>query len=416
MQIVCKLPAMKAHTNIVLDSRRSLKTGYYPVKLRVTFNRKQRYYTTRVTLTEKEYQTMMGKSPKGKLKDTLLSLQALEQKANTIINKLSMFSFETFKNLLYSDKLIYSDVYSYYTVQIENLKQAGQIGTASNYQCSLNSLKAYKSELKFGEITVAFLQGYENWLIKKGKSISTVGIYLRPLRAIVNMAREEGFIPQDFKYPFGKKSMGKYQIPAARNIKKALGKEELKKILDYTPAKDTWEMKCHDYWTFIYLANGMNMMDVARLRYSNIDGEYIRFVRQKTERSSAVRVPITVYLQDRMKEIIQRQGIKPIEKDSLIFPIINPNESLEKQRADVQQMTKMINKHMGTIMQTLSIDKKVTTYTARHTFSTILKKSGVGIQVISEALGHSSINTTRAYLDSFDDESKKEMASLLIKL
>ena len=158
MQIVCKLPAMKAHTNIVLDTRRSLKTGYYPVKLRVTFNRKQRYYTTSVTLTEKEYETMMGKSPKGKLKDTLLSLQALEQKANTIINKLSMFSFETFKNLLYSDKLIYSDVYSYYTAQIEKLKQAGQIGTASNYQCSLNSLKAYKSELKFGEITVAFLQ------------------------------------------------------------------------------------------------------------------------------------------------------------------------------------------------------------------------------------------------------------------
>jgi integrase len=43
-----------------------------------------------------------------------------------------------------------------------------------------------------------------------------------------------------------------------------------------------------------------------------------------------------------------------------------------------------------------------------------LKRSGVGIQNISEALGHSSVNTTKAYLDSFDDGSKKEMAEKLL--
>jgi site-specific recombinase XerD len=50
---------------------------------------------------------------------------------------------------------------------------------------------------------------------------------------------------------------------------------------------------------------------------------------------------------------------------------------------------------------------------ARHSFSTVLKRSGVGIQQISEALGHSSINTTKSYLDSFEDDVKKEMAKAL---
>ena len=247
-----------------------------------------------------------------------------------------------------------------------------------------------------------------------GKSVTTVGIYLRPLRAILNLAKEEGLLPADYKYPFGLKSKGKYQIPATRSVKKALDKSTIKKIFEYTPKAGTWEEKARDYWLFIYLGNGMNMMDLAYLKFSNIDGDYIRFVRQKTKRSSGSTLPISVFLQDQLKEIIARQGNSSQNKDDLIFPIITADISPEKQRALIQQMTKMVNRYMGRIAKTLKIDKKVTTYTARHSFSTVLKRSGVNIQNISEALGHNSVSTTKAYLDSFDDDSKKEMAKLLI--
>jgi integrase len=405
---------MKPHTAIILDIRRVLKTDKYPVKLRVTFKRKQRYFATECQLTQAEFDAVMGKAPKGKNKEIKMSLQGLEQKANAIIIKMSVFNFDDFERSLYADQLVYGDVYSFYATQIDKLKQAGRIGTASNYTSSLNSLKAFKQELTFGAVTVRFLQSYETWLLKNKKTISTVGIYIRPLRAIINLAKEEEVLPSDFKYPFGTKAKGKYQIPAARNIKKALSKADLKKILGFSPAPDTWEEKAHDYWVFIYLANGINMMDVARLKYSDIDGEYIRFVRSKTEKSSSVTTPISVYIQDRMKEIIKRQGIQTDVKNSYIFPIINTADGPEKQRATIQQMTKMVNKYMSRVAVELAIDNKVTTYTARHTFSTILKRSGVGIQNISEALGHSSVNTTKAYLDSFDDDSKKEMAKLLL--
>ena len=42
------------------------------------------------------------------------------------------------------------------------------------------------------------------------------------------------------------------------------------------------------------------------------------------------------------------------------------------------------------------------TYTARHSFASILKKSGVNIGIISEALGHQDIKTTQIYLSRFD--------------
>lgn len=42
-------------------------------------------------------------------------------------------------------------------------------------------------------------------------------------------------------------------------------------------------------------------------------------------------------------------------------------------------------------------------HVARHTFATVLKRSGVDIGIISESLGHSDLKTTQIYLDSFEN-------------
>lgn len=68
---------------------------------------------------------------------------------------------------------------------------------------------------------------------------------------------------------------------------------------------------------------------------------------------------------------------------------------------------------MKTIAKELEISADVTTYAARHSFATILQRSGVNTSFISEALGHSNIKTTQNYLAGFEDDSKKEIAKLL---
>ena len=52
-------------------------------------------------------------------------------------------------------------------------------------------------------------------------------------------------------------------------------------------------------------------------------------------------------------------------------------------------------------------------YTARHTYATALKGRGVDVAVISEALGHSDLSTTKAYLARFDASVLDEADRLL---
>ena len=404
---------MKATTVIIIDLRKVLKNGKYPVKLRVTFNRKQMYYPADLSLLPAEFDIVRGKNPKGDYKKWKLQLDALEQRANKVIEELPVFDFAIFSKKLYSHQQVRDDVYAYFTQMINSNKQKGNLGTASNYSCSLNSLKQYKTKLTFINVTVDFLEKYEAWMVSTKKSVTTISMYLRSLRSVINHAIADGTLSKDYNYPFGSKSKYRYQIPTSKNVKKALTKAEIKLFFDYKPEEESWEEKARDFWIFSYLANGMNMKDIANLRYKDIDGDYIKFIRAKTRNTNSVVNPITIFQGDEIKNIINRWGNEDKNNESLIFHILNPDDTKEKQRAVLQQFIKMVNKYMAIVAKKVGIDKPCTTYSARHSFSTVMKLSGANVQYISEALGHNSINTTMAYLDSFEDDTKKEMAKAL---
>ena len=153
------------------------------------------------------------------------------------------------------------------------------------------------------------------------------------------------------------------------------------------------------------------------MKYKNIDfaNENITFFRAKTERTSTVNIkPITIVLLSEIKVIIDRWGNQPQYPDNYVFPILKANYSVEQQHARIKQTVKDINKYIDRIAKSVGITKKITTYTARHSFSTVLKRSGASIEFISESLGHSNIRTTESYLDSFEDDMKKEFATMLI--
>ena len=83
------------------------------------------------------------------------------------------------------------------------------------------------------------------------------------------------------------------------------------------------------------------------------------------------------------------------------------------QYEQVGLFVRSVNDWMAKIRKKLSIEKKITTYVARHTFSTVLKRSGASTEYIQEALGHTDIKTTESYLDSFGKEIKKEFSNKL---
>lgn len=415
---------MKPNVRIVLDTRRAkLNSEKYPVKLRITHLKVQKYYPVGLDISKDQFHLILNASLinqeksvkiRRQLNDWKMICDARLIKATELIDKMPVFSFSAFDLQWNAKRRLHNDVFSYFENTIDRFKANGQIGTATNYQTSMNSLKRFKNKLTFGEITVDFLRSYEKWLVEKGKSTTTVGIYIRPLRAVLNEAIDSGVISRESGYPFGKR---RYQIPASRNIKKALSREEIGLILKYPAEERSWEQRARDMFVFSYLCNGINMKDIALLTYGNIEGDQIRFIRAKTKHATrSLSKPISVFLVDQAKEIIRRWGNKDRAKENYVFDVLEKGITPEREQRLIQQFTKMVNKYLAQIAEKVGIDKPVTTYYARHSFATILRNSGAPTAFISESLGHTNLKTTEFYLDSFDNEIRKTWSARLLDL
>jgi integrase len=405
-------------THLILDKRRERdKDQKFPVKLRIIYNRQKRFYNTGHWLTEDEFNKVIGGKPRGIYKTVSIEVNSFESKARQVISEMSVFTFEKFRRLLRAGTGDRNAISWGYNNYINDLTKSGKIGTAETYKYSLNSLLQFcgKENLFYNEITPTFLRNYQDWMIENGKSRTTVGFYLRCLRAILNDAIREENMKKDL-YPFG---IGKnqYKIPSSRSVKKAIDLPDIKKILDFQVNEGTSEQRARDYWIFSYLSNGMNIKDLALLKYKNIDfaNETFSFYRSKIDKTRTVDIePVTVIMLPKIKSIIDYWGTKPILNDNYIFPILKKGMSRKEEYSRVRQTVKDINKYVNRIAQATGITIKVTTYTARHSFATVLKRSGASIEFISESLGHSDIKITKSYLASFSDESKKDFAKKLI--
>ncbi len=402
-------------TAIILDKRFLHKNLKYAVKLRLTYFREQRYFPVNVTMTEQEWMEAHSDKPPKKYKDDLIYFTDIERKALEIIKEMNVFSFAAFEKKFNKKPRSSTDIISLFEDYIAKLKSEKRVGTAISYNCALSSLKSYvatnrRRKLNFADLSPEFLVEYEQWMAGKGNSNTTMGIYLRSLRTIVNNAIADGYLDKD-AYPFGKR---KYQIPAGKNIKKALNMVDIAAIINYQTTSRFRE-RARDLWLFSYLCNGANMQDIARLKYRNIENGKITFIRTKTERSTKQDLkPVSAFLLPETLAIIDKWGNQDRDPDNYIFGIIDKDDSPERIHDKVKQTFRRINEHMKIIGADLGITTRLTTYTARHSFATVLKRSGAPIEFISESLGHKDIKTTENYLDSFEDDMKETYQKQLL--
>ena len=207
------------------DTRSKLLDGNYPIKLTVYFGRQKKRYKTPFKATQEVYDRLLAnrlrdESTKQLKRQTVSWLD----KQTIIAESIVPFTFTDFENIFYAEKTqsrkiqLNDGVNSIYEKHIQALKEEGRISTASSYQDSLTSMLSYKKNLKVSQITPDFLKGYEKWMTDNGRSLTTVGMYLRALRTIFNIAIENEVIDAS-KYPFKK-----YNIPAPQKNKPYLKK------------------------------------------------------------------------------------------------------------------------------------------------------------------------------------------------
>lgn len=97
-----------------------------------------------------------------------------------------------------------------------------------------------------------------------------------------------------------------------------------------------------------------------------------------------------------------------------MFPILEKlmNET-EKLRVN-QNFIRFVNQHIQKLAKDLELDTDISTYYARHTFTTSAIRNGAKMELIQESLGHRSLNTTQNYWAGFEDDVKQEIADKLM--
>ena len=250
-------------------------------------------------------------------------------------------------------------------------------------------------------------------MLHSNKSLTTIGIHLRTLRAIVNEAIVNKIIPADM-YPFGLERKKKYEIPTSRNIKKALDIKSLRAIIDYEPTSEN-EAKAKDFWLFSFYCNGLNMKDIFKLKYCDIQGDFLYVNRQKTMRTKKEAEQIEIYITKPIAAIINRWGNSDKSPTEYVFDIYKKDADTEQNYDLGNLFIHVINRHMVNIGKKLNLNIKLTTYVARHSWATLLMREGVPVSYISKGLGHSSLATTERYFGSFMQNQKIEAAELLLE-
>ena len=173
------------------------------------------------------------------------------------------------------------------------------------------------------------------------------------------------------------------------------------KLLKFRPEKHTGKWHSLNFFLFSYLTRGMNLKDMALLKWKeNILGDRIVYIRAKTANSKKILDPNIIKIEPEIQKILNRYP----QKNVYVFPILEPGLTPATVRHRIKNRLKRISKDISAIATELKINQadKITHYWARHTYAATLKRSGISTAIISEALGHSSEATTKAYLDKFE--------------
>ena len=151
---------------------------------------------------------------------------------------------------------------------------------------------------------------------------------------------------------------------------------------------------------------GINFVDMAMLTSKNIVNNRLIYNRKKT--GKLINLPLI----DEARAIIEIYDNN--SSNSYLFPILSALHKTEQMKLNrLHKVITKVNKALKQIGEELDLPIKLTTYVARHSFATVLKRAGVSTSIICESLGHSSEKITQVYLDSFENSQIDEAMSHL---
>lgn len=269
----------------------------------------------------------------------------------------------------------------------------------SSAEWYLNGIKAFikfnrNQDLRLDQLNVSMLKDFQIEKESRGLKPNSISSVLRAIRAIYNSAINEDRI-EVTKNPFHR-----YKIPSSNQTKKkAISKEDFINIRKLKYKKDSALWHTKNYILIMFNCRGMNLIDLVKLKKSNVRQDRVFYGRSKTGD------PLSVKLTVELNEILSHY-LKDKSDDDFLFPA-NYDGSTGKYEK-YKTIRRRVNERLKIIAEDAGIQQHFTTYAIRHSWATIAKYMGISTAIISEGLGHSSLKTTEIYLKRFDNTTLDE--------
>jgi len=403
---------MNASISVVCYKWKTLSNGENPLMLQICKDGKRKYKSLGVSISLNHWDFKKNRpKPNCPHYEHILKIildKQTELQRSIIEYKSSQEDYTI--NTLFKEKksLKLLTVGEFYKNLIISYESAGKRGNRRIYNDSYRSIKTFskgRMNFLFSDIDIDWLNRYEKWLRSKENKETTISLLFRTLRSTYNKAIDAK-CAKKAAYPFNDFKINKFDVSTE---KRAISKADIFKIMEVDLTGELeYTRFSRDIFIFSYLCAGINFTDIANLTRENIVDNRLVYIRQKTHKK--INVPLTFKALDIIGKYSSDRS-----SDNYLFPILDSNVHKTATQIEnrIHKVLGKVDKRLKEVAELAGINVKLTTYVARHSYASVLKRSGVNIALIGETLGHSDLTTTQIYLDSFEnsqiDEAMKNL-------
>ena len=392
-------------------------TENFPLKLRITHQRKAVHINLDIKLTPEQWDEVKGEIVQHKKADTLnefiITKKTIAEAAIMkfgLANDLNKFTASQLKTVVESGgetstKSIGHKFLPYFEKVRDSQKKKN---TWMSYESTLRKMKLYDPVLEtrtFEDIDEAYIRKMNEAWAAQGMKTNSRAVFMRNIRAVINDAIDDELTTT---YAFRK-----FSIEKAPTAKRNLSLEELRQLRDY-PIVNEFQEKYRDIFMLCFYMRGINMVDLAQLTKKNIRAGRINYIRSKTGKFYSVKI------EPEMKKIFDKYAGTDFLLD-ICDGAKDENEIRVKYEGFLQRMDRGLKKIGPYTRRGLGGEKHITPilpelsqYWSRHTTATLMANMGYREEVIVCSLGHEHKNkTTNIYIEYNEVEVDKANRALI---
>lgn len=260
-----------------------------------------------------------------------------------------------------------------------------------------NKLKVYTPTLSIHEIDYKFLKDLEVHFLAKGDSLNYIADTMDRLSVIMKIIMKSGDI-EYHKNPFNN-----FKAKTTRVNKERITFEEVKR-LEVVKLKNENEELARDMYIFSFYLAGMRFGDICRVEKGWFQGKHIKYTMNKSKNDRKIK------LMESVIRIVEKYKNNPGKylfetkvkwgKDEL-QSINSRNSYFNRKLKAACKETVILDDRDFEITKAIP---QVTFHTSRHSFGDLAKKMGMDIHTLKDLYGHSKVQTTEVYMQSFYEE------------